>query len=287
MSNNARTNLSTRKSILTQVRALKRRTVLSLAGIFLIASGGYYEVRKLPLVEILYVEQGDEQFLDLMENSEKKGLILFYTDYCYPCERMNEMFRKNVVLASLVNQSFVPYRVDAFDKETGAALREKYQIERFPTLIITNEDGIEIDRIDTSYGDKKITERLASFSARTPVLSEAEIIKTSLGNQQVEFFVEQRVEYAEEQVSDSTSASLSLSLETYDSYDHARSSALLKTKLWKNEIWIEEAEKGRYRLMLGQFQEEQEVVLAQNYLKSWEGVESEIHELSASPQVYH
>lgn len=107
-----------------------------------------------------------------------------------------------------------------------------------------------------------------------------------MGDEQKEFYVEQKVEYVNQLTDEPPKPSLALSLEFFDSYDHARSSALLKTKLWKNEIWIEEAEKGRYRLILGQFEEEEEVMLAQNYLKSWEGMESEIHVLNANPQQY-
>lgn len=287
MSNSTKTNLTTRKSLLTRVKGIKKRTMLSLAGIFMVASGGYYEVKKLPLVEISYVEQGNKEFLSLIENSDKKGLILFYTDYCYPCEQMNDLFRRKVALASMVNQSFVPYKVDAFDKESGALLREKYNIDRFPTLIVTDKDGSEIDRIDDADEAQNLIEKLSPFAKEIAPLEEPEVLQASLGGEQKEFYVDRRIEYVDAYEDEIIKPSLALSLDLYDSYDLARSSALLKTKIWKNEIWIEQTEKGKYMLILGQFDEEQEVLMAQNYLKSWEGMESEVHELSIHPQKYN
>lgn len=273
--------LSRERSLITRVTGLQKRSVILWMSLLFVASGGYYETTYNRTVELNYVQQGMEEFYAQLNDSHKKGLVLFYTDYCFPCESMNDMFLQDSELAVLVNRSFIPYKVDAFEKGEGLLLKEKYNIKHFPTLLITSEAGNEIGRIDLFQGKE-------DFRAKLRNLASGELF------QQVVLKPESFVLAKEKPSIDSVakangnipSSQYSLSMETFDSYTEARSSALLRTKLWKKEIWIEETAVGKYEVLLGLFKDENEGDMAKNYLKNWEGVDSKIQHLNTLAQRY-
>jgi len=273
--------LSREMSLITRVTGLQRKSVIVWMSLVFIASGGYYENTYNRKVELNYVEEGREEFFAQLHDSNKKGLVLFYTDYCFPCESLNDMFVRDNELSALVNHAFIPYKVDAFDKGEGVILKEKYNIKHFPTLLITGEEGNELGRIDLFEGKEDFEAKLHDLAAGK-LIHQASLKSQPVENKQEDLTIES-LDSVEKPV---LSPQFSLLLESFDSYTQARSSALLRTKLWKKEIWIEETKEGKYELFLGLFKNENEGGMAQNYLKNWEGVESEIQHLSTLAQRY-
>lgn len=281
MSDKKDKRVSREMSLITRVTGLQKKSAILWMSLLFVASGGYYEASYNRIVELNYVQQGTEEFYAQLNDSNKKGLVLFYTDYCFPCESMNDMFLQDNELAVLVNQSFIPYKVDAFDKGEGIVLKEKYNIKHFPTLLITGEEGNEIGRIDLFEGKEDFAEKLRSLAKDE--LFQKVVLKNKAPKEKKKDFIPESLASP---IATIPSQQVSLSLETFDTYTEARSSALLSTKLWKKEIWIEETEAGKYEVLLGLFKDENEGDMAKNYLKNWEGVESNIQHLNTLAQRY-
>jgi thioredoxin-related protein len=73
--------------------------------------------------------------------ADKKGLPLlldFGTPSCFWCKKMDETTFRDVRIVNLVNQHFVPLKINA---EQDAELARKLQVDQYPTLIMAAPGG--------------------------------------------------------------------------------------------------------------------------------------------------
>ena len=86
-------------------------------------------------------------FQDLRNNSNGKIVLLdFETEWCGWCKKMDKNTFNDKSVISYANNQFVSMKVDA-EKGEGIELAKKYNVSGYPTIVFTNADGIEIDRI--------------------------------------------------------------------------------------------------------------------------------------------
>lgn len=79
-----------------------------------------------------------------LAKSEKKNMILeFYTDWCKWCKKLADSTFTDTALIRF-SADFVFLKTNA---EKDTALAEKYQVNGYPTVILTDPAGTEIDRI--------------------------------------------------------------------------------------------------------------------------------------------
>jgi thiol-disulfide isomerase/thioredoxin len=79
--------------------------------------------------------------------AEARGTLImmdFYTDWCMWCRRLEtDTFSDAAVRTEL--QGLVPLRLDA--EGNGEELAARYQVSSFPTIVFTDSDGDEVERI--------------------------------------------------------------------------------------------------------------------------------------------
>ncbi len=79
--------------------------------------------------------------LDLAkEEGEKLTFVKFYTDWCLPCQVMDETVFVNKTLGEYYNTNFINYKVNAEQLE-GPDLRFIFQVDEFPTFIFMDNNG--------------------------------------------------------------------------------------------------------------------------------------------------
>lgn len=79
------------------------------------------------------------------KKDKKLVFIDFMASWCPPCIRLeHETF--NTTVFQKVSKDFVLVRIDV-DKDENQKIKDQYQIKAFPTLVITNDKGQELDRI--------------------------------------------------------------------------------------------------------------------------------------------
>ena len=70
-----------------------------------------------------------------------------YTKWCIPCLEMSRNVFTQKVCGDFFNPRFISVKLDMEDKEEGSDVRKKYSIAAFPTFLILNSKGEEINRI--------------------------------------------------------------------------------------------------------------------------------------------
>ena len=79
--------------------------------------------------------------------AEKKHVLVdFYTDWCRWCDTLDNRTYSDARVEKLVSGSAIPLKVDA-EKGEGVELARKYSVRGFPTVVLIDTAGTEIDRI--------------------------------------------------------------------------------------------------------------------------------------------
>ncbi len=77
------------------------------------------------------------------QEKDQKVLIEFYTDWCKWCKRLDSItFQDSAVIA--LSQNVVFAKINA---EVDSATAKLYSVSGYPTILLLNSDGTEIDRI--------------------------------------------------------------------------------------------------------------------------------------------
>ncbi|RZK41343.1 MAG: DUF255 domain-containing protein [Pedobacter sp.] len=90
-----------------------------------------------------------EETIAIAKAENKLIFVDVYTDWCGPCKVMdNEVFNQTKV-ASVFNNSFINYKLDA-EKGEGPALAKKYTVKSYPNYLFINSEGILVYRSTSS-----------------------------------------------------------------------------------------------------------------------------------------
>lgn len=87
--------------------------------------------------------------LDQADAENKLVFVDFYTDWCLPCQIMEEEVYSQMNVSNYLNKNFISYKVNA-EKLNGPDLSALYQVKSFPTLLFMDTRGRVIERIEGS-----------------------------------------------------------------------------------------------------------------------------------------
>jgi len=82
-----------------------------------------------------------DEGLSLAKKENKLVFVDFYTSWCGPCKKLSKEVFPQEKVGSYYNAHFINCKVQCDDKGAGEKLKEKYQIQAFPTLMFLNGDG--------------------------------------------------------------------------------------------------------------------------------------------------
>ncbi len=83
----------------------------------------------------------------------------FYTDWCLPCKWMEDNTFNNPEIVEFVHQNYLAVKINIDDKD-GHQMRELYNVEFLPTLIIFNQSGDIQAKFEESLAASKLIEAL-------------------------------------------------------------------------------------------------------------------------------
>ncbi len=98
---------------------------------------------------VLFEEGTLAQALAKAKNNKKGPKIVFldcYTTWCGPCKYMSNNIFPQEKVGTFFNSNFVNIKID-MEKGEGIELAKKYQVRAYPTFLILDSDGNEINRL--------------------------------------------------------------------------------------------------------------------------------------------
>lgn len=108
-------------------------------------------------------EQGTlaEALQKAKKNKKVKNLVFLdcYTTWCGPCKYMSEKIFPTEVAGNYFNENFVNIKID-MEKGEGVEIAKKYKIAAFPTFLILDGDGNEVNRIVGGGETEQFIERV-------------------------------------------------------------------------------------------------------------------------------
>ncbi|HNB21470.1 MAG TPA: thioredoxin family protein [Candidatus Melainabacteria bacterium] len=93
--------------------------------------------------------ESQKQLRELLSQAKGSGKLLlleFYADWSDPCKKMESTSLSNKQVAALIDDKFMPVRINDTQKQFGvnarfvADLQKRYRVFAFPTLIIVGDD---------------------------------------------------------------------------------------------------------------------------------------------------
>jgi tetratricopeptide (TPR) repeat protein len=94
--------------------------------------------------EVDWAEPPYEDMLKTAGSENKHVFIDFYATWCGPCQRLDKITYRDADVVEYLN-GIVPAKYDA-EKGEGEVLAEKFRIRSYPTLVLLDPSGREIDR---------------------------------------------------------------------------------------------------------------------------------------------
>jgi thiol-disulfide isomerase/thioredoxin/cell division protein FtsN len=111
----------------------------------------------------------------------KLHFAYFYTDWCLPCKWMEDNTFKDAELIQFVQQNYLAVKLNIDDKD-GQQMREQFDVEFLPTLIIFNQSGDIVEKFEESLTPSRMLEALkkqrlnmAGASVKLPPLKKSTV----------------------------------------------------------------------------------------------------------------
>ncbi len=89
---------------------------------------------------ITFIEQDWDKALSTAKAEKKLVFLDIYASWCGPCKMLKKNTFTDPKVAEFFNKNFINVSVDG-EKGVGPSLQQKYAIQAYPTLIVTNAEG--------------------------------------------------------------------------------------------------------------------------------------------------
>jgi thioredoxin 1 len=118
---------------------------------------------KQAVAQVRFADGNLQSSLMAAQREHKWVLVDVFATWCGPCHEMDAIYAKSDVAAALASD-FIATKKDG-ERDEGLAIYGKYHVVGFPTLLVLNERGEEVDRIMGSVSAAELIKTLHEFRA--------------------------------------------------------------------------------------------------------------------------
>jgi thioredoxin 1 len=111
----------------------------------------------------------------LVRAKAQKKLVLIdvFATWCGPCHEMDDTVYSRDDVAKAIDSAWVPLRRDG-ERDEGLQIATKYHVVGFPTILLIDENGKEVDRLMGFVQPKDLIAQLARLRKGSGALAELE-----------------------------------------------------------------------------------------------------------------
>jgi len=146
---------------------------------------------------LIVIEQDYAQAVTLANKENKLIFIDFYTSWCAPCKKLDQLVFQNDSIQHLLGKDIILLKYDA-ENDTVFHLSKKHHVSSYPTGLILNEDGYVVNRKYGFQGDNvdSIYQDVALFINESKILNDkGSIIKGYANKVDVSIYPKFYVDY--------------------------------------------------------------------------------------------
>lgn len=100
-----------------------------------------------------FMHTGFSEALSKAKQKDKPVLVDVYATWCGPCKRLDKIVFSDEEAGNFINSQFVSLKVDG-EKGEGPELLKEFNIPGYPTILLIDQNGEEIDRLVGFDGNK-------------------------------------------------------------------------------------------------------------------------------------
>lgn len=205
--------------------------------------------------------QGDFNSAQAKAGNEGKLFFLdFHAQWCMPCKWMDQTTFNDSRVAELMNDGYVAIKMD-IDETEGFNLKNKYEVQYLPTMLIFNSAGKLIDRIEETMPANKLLAILESHNSAQNRVTVTHMTNTAPGkNNAGSNSVKENQEnkaLLESYSSSNNNRTFRLQMGVFDQYEYAfKEVNALRDEFVEPIIVLNDYHNGgvRYKIMMGEFE---------------------------------
>ncbi len=99
----------------------------------------------------------------LSESTGRPLLTYLYTDWCTFCKQMEESTLRDPLITSRMAPSYVWLKLNAETDPEGKRLHDQWGVSGYPTIVILDPKGLEVDRMEGYFAAPKFKEIVEFF----------------------------------------------------------------------------------------------------------------------------
>ncbi len=114
-----------------------------------------------------YFFNGELEEARQIARSEGKLLMVdFYATWCLPCKWMDQTTFNDRKVSNELKSNYVSIKVD-IDEKNGFDLKNKFDVQFLPTILIFNSEGILLERIEETMPPRKMLSILENHNSES------------------------------------------------------------------------------------------------------------------------